>query len=327
MEMQQVRYFVTLAQVLNFTRAAEQCNVSQPALTRAIQQLEHELGGPLFHRERGNTHLSELGRMMLPYLETIHSQTVAAREQAKAIRKLEHATLTIGAMCTIGCRLMADLIVRFRAAHPEVEVVVIDDGAPGMIEKLEKGELEIALVGVPQELPESLHQVPIFEESFVILLPPNHRLCASNPIRAAQLDQEPYVSRSNCEVFAPVRKDLNSRGVFLQQVFSSPRDDWVQGMIKAGLGLGFFPEYAVTDPDLVVRPLVEPSYTRTVYLATVRGRPHSPAVGAFVQEARRYPWPGRRPVSTEEGGSYLRIEEGGSPPTSASQVVRPGLHA
>jgi DNA-binding transcriptional LysR family regulator len=95
-------------------------------------------------------------------------------------------------------------------------------------------------------------------------------------------------------VFEPVKNELTSRGVFLRQVFSSPRDDWVQGMIKAGLGLGFFPEFSVTDPDLVVRPLVEPSFHRTIYLATVRGRPHSPAVGAFVQEARRYPWPTTR---------------------------------
>lgn len=306
MEMQQVRYFVTLAQVLNFTRAAEQCNVSQPALTRAIQQLEHELGGPLFHRERGNTHLSELGRMMLPYLETIHAQTAAAKEQARAAKKLENATLTIGTMCTIGPQLIADLLIRFRAAHPEVEVQVIDAGAPHMIEKLETGELEIAVVGVPDELPDTLHQIPIFQEDFVILLPPNHRLCAHNPIHAKELHDEPYVSRSNCEVFAPVRADLNSRGIYLRKVFSSPRDDWVQGMIKAGLGLGFFPEFAVTDPDLVVRPLVEPAYARTIYLATVRGRPHSPAVGAFVQEARRYPWPvapGRRRPAPSNPGS------------------------
>ena len=294
MEMQQVRYFVALAGELNFTRAAERCNVSQPALTRAIQQLEHELGGPLFHRERGNTHLSELGRMMLPYLETIHDQSRAAREHAKAVKKLDGAKLTIGTMCTIGPQLIADLLIRFRAAHPDVEVAVVDAGAPEMIEKLEKGELEIAVVGVPDELPESLHRLPIFEENFVILLPPNHRLCGMNPIRAADLHEEPYVSRSNCEVFAPVRDDLNGRGIYMRQVFSSPRDDWVQGMIKAGLGLGFFPEFAVTDPDLVVRPLVEPSYSRTIYLATVRGRPHSPAVGAFVREARRYPWPHQR---------------------------------
>jgi DNA-binding transcriptional LysR family regulator len=62
-------------------------------------------------------------------------------------------------------------------------------------------------------------------------------------------------------------------------------------MIKAGLGFGFFPESCVTDPELIVRPLIEPSYMRTVYLATVRGRPHSPAVGAFVREARRHRWP------------------------------------
>ena len=171
---------------------------------------------------------------------------------------------------------------------------MIDAGAPEMIEKLEKGELEIAVVGVPDELPDTLHQLPIFEENFVILLPPNHRLCAHNPIHATELHDEPYVSRSNCEVFAPVRADLNGRGIYMRKVFSSPRDDWVQGMIKAGLGLGFFPEFAVTDPDLVVRPLVEPSYSRTIYLATVRGRPHSPAVGAFVQEARRYPWPAQK---------------------------------
>jgi DNA-binding transcriptional LysR family regulator len=203
-------------------------------------------------------------------------------------------------MCTIGPQLVSDLLVRFQAQHPAVEVQVIDAGAPQMIEMLEKGELEVAIVGIPGELPESLHQLPIFEERFVILLPPNHRLVASDPIRAEQLDKEPYVSRSDCEVFEPVRSELNSRGVFLRQVFSSPRDDWVQGMIKAGLGLGFFPEFSVTDSDLVVRPLVEPSFHRTIYLATVRGRPHSPAVGAFVQEARRYPWPTSRlpaPVS------------------------------
>lgn len=294
MEMQQVRYFVALADTLNFTRAAEKCNVSQPALTRAIQQLEHELGGPLFHRERGNTHLSELGRMMLPYLQTVEEQTKAAREQARAVKRLERATLTIGTMCTIGPQLVTDLMVRFQCAHPDVEVRVVDSGALQTIEMLEKGDLEVAIVGVPDELPRSLHQLPIFEERFVMVLPPNHRLCGSNPVRAAELDQEPYVSRTNCEVFEPVRKALIDRGVFLRQVFSSPRDDWVQGMIKAGLGVGFFPEFAVTDEELVVRPLVEPSFKRTIFLATVRGRPHSPAVGAFIQEARRYPWPATR---------------------------------
>ena len=65
-------------------------------------------------------------------------------------------------------------------------------------------------------------------------------------------------------------------------------------MIKAGLGFGFFPELSVTDPALVTREQFDPEFTRTVRLLTVRGRPHAPAVGAFLQQARSFPWPRSR---------------------------------
>lgn len=71
MEMHQIRYFLAVCEELNFTRAAERCNVAQPSLTRAIKLLEEELGGQLFHRERANTHLSELGRLVKPHLEEV----------------------------------------------------------------------------------------------------------------------------------------------------------------------------------------------------------------------------------------------------------------
>ena len=71
MEIQEIRYFIALCDTLNFTRAAERCNVSQPALTRAIQHLEGKLGGPLVRRERSNTHLTELGRIMQPYFRQV----------------------------------------------------------------------------------------------------------------------------------------------------------------------------------------------------------------------------------------------------------------
>ena len=68
MEMHQVRYFLAVAQLFNFTRAAEECNVTQPSLTRAIKQLEDELGGDLFRRERPKAQLTELGQRMYPLL-------------------------------------------------------------------------------------------------------------------------------------------------------------------------------------------------------------------------------------------------------------------
>jgi DNA-binding transcriptional LysR family regulator len=96
MELHQVRYFIALSNTLNFTRAAEACNVTQSALTRAIQRLEEELGGPLLQRERHLTQLSELGRLMLPLLEQSLAMAEAAKQRAYKFKKGEEATLAPG---------------------------------------------------------------------------------------------------------------------------------------------------------------------------------------------------------------------------------------
>ncbi len=291
MEMQQVRYFLALAKCLNFTRAAEMANVSQPALTRAIQQLEAELGGPLFHRERHKSHLSELGRMMLPYFESIQAQTDAVKATAKSLKKLDDTTLNIGAMCTIGPAIISDLIVNFRVKHPGVNLRLGEDEATGLMEKLAEGKIHLALFGAPELLDVRFHGLPLFQERFVVALPPNHRLAAMNEVKVKDLQGEPYVNRAKCEYYDYATREFTALGVKARKVFSSESDDWVQGMIKAGMGFGFFPEFSVTDPALVTRRLVDPEFVRTIMLVTVRGRPHSPAVGAFVKEARSFKWP------------------------------------
>ena len=91
MEMHQVRYFLAVCETLNFTRAAEACNVAQPSLTRAVKKLEDELGGELFRRERNQTHLTELGRLMKPHLETIYGASEAAKAEADSFNSLDHA--------------------------------------------------------------------------------------------------------------------------------------------------------------------------------------------------------------------------------------------
>src|SRR6266478_499738 len=110
MEMHQIRYFLAVAEVLNFTRAAEKCNVTQPSLTSAIKLLEEELGGPLFHREHGGNRLSELGSMVCPYLTEIYEQANIVKQQAKDFRRVTRATLKLGIMCTISPIHLVELI-------------------------------------------------------------------------------------------------------------------------------------------------------------------------------------------------------------------------
>ena len=87
MEMHQVRYFLAVARVLNFTRAADECNVTQPSLTRAIKQLEAELGGDLFRRERPAAQLTELGQRMHPLLKQCYEAATGARELALILQE------------------------------------------------------------------------------------------------------------------------------------------------------------------------------------------------------------------------------------------------
>ena len=219
MEMHQVRYFLALARTLNFTRAAEQANVSQPALTRAIQLLEAELGGPLFRRERANTHLSELGRIMQPYLETILAQSEAARDHAQRLSKLESATLHVGAMCTIGPAMVSDFIVRFSDRHPEVELRVSDRPAGELLELLAAGRVDLALYAGPDELDDRFHGLSLFEERFVICVPPTHRLAGQNVVRGLDLHGERYVNRANCEYIDDARDRFQAVGATLRRVF------------------------------------------------------------------------------------------------------------
>lgn len=291
MEMQQVRYFLALADKLNFTRAAEACNVTQPALTRAIKSLEEELGGPLFHREHSRTHLSELGRMMHPYFQSIFDQTQAAKEQAKSLSNLEQTELKLGAMCTLGPSVLSDFICGFHQKFDGISLHIVDSTLPDLGDALSKGELEIGLARTTEELDERFHAIPLFRERYVIVLPIDHPLTRKNVIEFKDLNSQPYVSRINCEMADTGDQIASKLGISFPVVFRSERDDWVLGMVRAGLGWGFFPEFSELPDDVAIRPLVGPEFCRTVSLVTVRGRPHSPAVGAFVRGARAFNWP------------------------------------
>src|ERR1700744_2915781 len=95
MELHQSRYFLALARSLNFTRAAEACNITQPALTKAVAKLETELGGPLVHRERQLTQLTDLGKLVLPMLERTYTAAESVRISAEEFQQKEIAPLKI----------------------------------------------------------------------------------------------------------------------------------------------------------------------------------------------------------------------------------------
>lgn len=134
----------------------------------------------------------------------------------------------------------------------------------------------------------------------VIALAGQHPLCRQKDIMIVQLKGQPHLERRNCEFAQFGGNVFEEIGVSGPTVFASERDDWVLAMVAAGMGYGFLPETTAPFDGLEVRPLIEPEFWREINLVTVRGRPHSPVVGAFVREVMRTKWMGRPAISKRE---------------------------
>lgn len=287
MEMHQIRYFLAVAKELNFTRAAETCNVTQPTMTRAIKQLEQELGGSLLSRERNQTHLTEFGRMLLPHMQQIWQQATETKRQAEAYGRAERSVLHLGLMCTVAPSMLIAMVRTVRANHPSVDLQIVDATSSALHDKLVSGELEVAILAQPEPLAERFHHVPLYREPFVIVVAKDHPLAERERISVRDLDGHDYLDRINCEFGDFATRVFDEQGVKDRTVYKSDRDDWILAMAAAGLGYAFIPERCAVHPDVVARRLEAPEIWREVCLVTVRGRPYSTPLGALVREAAR----------------------------------------
>lgn len=307
MEMHQVRYFLAVAQELNFSRAAEKCNVSQPSLSRAIQLLEGEFGGQLFRREHSRTHLSDLGKMIRPHLETVYNAAKKAKELSRDVTKMQKTPFKLGIMSTISPNEIVDLIAALEARYEGLELRLCDASAADLRKRLLAGDLEVVIYALPgEEADERTHVQPLFSEQMVIAVNRQHRLANEVGFPVKELNGEHYIHRMNCEFAGYADHILQEKGVTCTPTFWSERDEWTLAMVAAGLGFAFMPANSVNHPDVVGIPVIEPEFWRQVNLVTVRGRPYSPGVGALVREAMRKKWFGKRAIavqSVQEGST------------------------
>jgi len=287
--MNQVRYFLAICETLNFTRAAEQCNVGQPALTRAIKKLEDELGGPLIRRERNQTHLTELGNLVRPHLEAVITADSAAQLEARRYLKLEIAPLTLGVMCTIGPARLIGFLEKISHELPNLELRVREAPGEDLLDTMLEGDIDVALIGLP-EYPKRCRRLSLYDERYVVAFPKGHRFETQNAVPVDELDGEDYLARSNCE-FGRHYGHLGFEKDFAVNIrYRSEREDWIQAMVLAGMGCAIMPEFLATLPGIASRVLVAPEVSRTVSLIHLSGRRFTPAVAAVERLARAFDW-------------------------------------
>lgn len=291
MEMHQVRYFLAVARVLNFTRAAEECHVAQPSLTRAIKQLEDELGGELFRRERNFTHLTEFGQRMRPLLQQCFDSATAAKSLATSLKSGVLAPLPIGISQALNLGILVPHLLELTRAFKGLELRFVRGGPSMLAEQLKMGDVELVVSGPLGEEWERLECWKLFKEPYCLVVGEHHRLAQKQKVHQDDLAQERYLSRSYCENASDLTVFLRSLGLNLDVSHKVVSEPDLLDLVSAGFGYALPPRSSISGNARVRSLEIDGlDITRTVSAYSAVGRQRSGAANALIKALRAADW-------------------------------------
>lgn len=230
MEIDQLRYFLQVAERGNFTRAAEDLAISQPALSRSIQKLEEELGQPVFERKTRSVSLTDAGTLLQARAQQVLS--ILDDTKAEITDDGQSGRVRVGAIPTIAPYFLPENLRRFSAAFPKATVIVQENTTDRLLKSCTQGEIDLAILALP--VPAKYLEVEeLFDEELLLVLPPDHPLADKPRIRLADVEPLPFVllEEAHClsdnivsfcrqRSFQPVAVERTSQLTMVQELVS-----------------------------------------------------------------------------------------------------------
>jgi DNA-binding transcriptional LysR family regulator len=290
MEMHQVRYFLAVAQLLNFTRAAEECNVTQPSLTRAIKQLEAELGGDLFRRERPAAQLTELGQRMHPLLKQCYDAAAGARSLASSFKSGEIGALRIALTHSIDLALLIPHLNEIKRQFNRLEFRFLRGSNREVGDFLKKGEAELGIAAEIDEAWDRLDVWPLFTENFELVVGDGHRLAGRASVDLDDLRSEQLLSRTFCEHARRISASLREHGIDIEHGHEVSNERDLIELVEADIGIAMVPHSSPVSERLTRAAVAGLDARRTVNLYGVAGRQRTAVGNAVMRMLRGADW-------------------------------------
>ncbi len=292
MEMQQVRYFLAVARTLNFTRAAEDCNVTQPALTRAIKQLEEELGGELIRREGRLSHLTDLGQRMLPPLQQCFEAAQAAKLVAAKIRKGEVPALSLAVSRTLDLEHLMPALTEMHRSFPGLQLKLRRGTGAQIAGLLKNGDVDLAIGGPMGESWDRLETWPMFSEAFDLVVGVDHPLAMHNDLDlAVELVRDVrFLVHAGSDVAEFETARLGAAGINLDNAHEVDSDRDLEALVVAAFGVAIMPASAMNSARVRHLACSGLDLRRTVAIYSVAGRPRSREAAALLGLVRSADW-------------------------------------
>ncbi len=290
MDLKQVQHFIHLADTLNFTEAARRSGISQPSLTKSIQRLESELGGPLVYRDGKDSRLTPLGREIQVEFMRIDEIINTIREVTEHSVSGRSRTLTIGVPTTIAplafARFFSHVLEKLPNVTLHVEPMLAKQGVADVL----SGRYDACILPEPPKPSIKIMSLPLFRERLMLAMAADHPLTAQPEIAPHQLSEYPYLDRLHCEFRSQVIEHFMNRDIVMYPRLFSEREDWIQQMVAEGLGVCSLPEHSVIVGGLAIRPVETLNLAREVTLIAVSGSGAPMELRQLMKLSQKFDW-------------------------------------
>ncbi|MGW6704330.1 LysR family transcriptional regulator [Streptomyces sp. NPDC054956] len=302
MDIRQLRHFVTVAEEANFTRAAARLHLAQPGVSAQVRQLERELGHALLDRSGRSVTLTEVGEAVLPYARAALDAVEAVRQTADEFTGLLRGHVTLGLVSGAAAAAaaaahefdLAAILAGFHQDHPQVEIALTEDTSERMLAALQRGELDIAVIGLPDEEPPPGVSVQVLaDEPLVVAVAPGDPLLAPDGrtcVPLAELRDRPLISLPHGTGLRGVLDRACAQAGFQPRIaFEAAAPRFLAQLAAQGLGVAVVPALSADEAaafGLRTLEITEPRLRGRVGLTWRTNGPASPAASAFLELLR-----------------------------------------
>ncbi|MES2611657.1 MAG: LysR family transcriptional regulator [Pseudomonadota bacterium] len=279
----QLDAFLALAEQRNFTRAAAQCHLSQPAFSALIRALEDDLGLRLFDRSTRHVDLTGEGQNFLESARRIRTEITTALAAMRDAATLQRGRVAVALLPSLAAGWLPGVLAAYRSNYPGIEIDIADVLSEPCIERVASGKADFALAAIRADTPE-LQAEPFCSDDFHLVCPADHALAKRRkPIAPADLVAHPFIHLART---SSVRQYLEAalHPEAMHTLMEVEQLATVMGMVRAGLGISVVPALTLfhfDQPGLVTRPLALQGLLRQIYLVRRRDRSLSAAAQAL----------------------------------------------
>lgn len=276
--MNKYQAFVSSVDAGSLTKAADELNITQSAVSHSIAALEEELGFPVIIRNKGGVKLTSEGKKILPEIRKILKSIEQMNQTASSIRGLESGTVRIGAFTSVAVHWLPAILKAFQADYPNVEIKMLNGDYHDTEQWLKDGSVDLGFISVPTKFEGEV--ITLYEDPLLAILPEDSKYASYPKFPVSECATEPFISILESSDH-DARQALSKANVKPNVRFYTKDDYAVIAMVEQGLGMSIMPELLLKDRSdkLIALPL-QPESKRTIGLAIASS---GPATRRFAQ--------------------------------------------